>query len=58
LPERWLVLLLYSTDKTSAVGEMQAIVDELFACQSPNYSPEGKLAITILAMEEIDKKFR
>ena len=40
------------------VGEMQSIVDELFACQSPNYSPDGKPAITILAMEELDKKFR
>lgn len=44
--------------QTLTVEEMQSVVDELFACQSPNYSPDGKPAITILSMEEIDKKFR
>ncbi len=38
--------------------EMQRIVDELFACQSPNYSPDGKPVIYILSMDELEKKFR
>ncbi len=37
--------------------EMEQLFDSLFACQSPNYSPKGKPVITILTLEDIDKKF-
>jgi DNA mismatch repair protein MutL len=37
--------------------EMENLFDTLFACQSPNYSPKGKSIITILTIEEIDRKF-
>jgi DNA mismatch repair protein MutL len=37
--------------------EMQRLVDELFACENPNYSPGGKKIITIHAMEDIDRLF-
>jgi len=37
--------------------EMEQLFDGLFACQSPNYSPKGKPVITILTLEDIDKKF-
>lgn len=37
--------------------EMEEMLDSLFACKSPNYSPKGKPVISILSMEDIDKKF-
>ncbi|MFC2138092.1 DNA mismatch repair endonuclease MutL [Bacteroidota bacterium] len=37
--------------------EMREVVDQLFACQSPNYSPTGKKIIQILHVDEIEKKF-
>ena len=51
--------------KASSIGygkqmkedEMQQFIDRLFACSLPNYSPDGKLAISILSMEDIEKKF-
>ncbi len=38
--------------------EMRGIVDQLFACQSPNFSPTGKKIISILNIEDIEKKFQ
>jgi DNA mismatch repair protein MutL len=44
--------------QTLSQKEMQSTVDELFACQSPNFSPDGKPAIAIMPLEEVEKKFR
>ncbi|MGI6338889.1 MAG: DNA mismatch repair endonuclease MutL [Bacteroidales bacterium] len=38
--------------------EMEDIIDNLFACKAPNYSPKGKAVISIITMEDIDKRFR
>jgi len=38
--------------------EMQDLVDKLFACQHPNISPEGKPTISIISIEELDKRFK
>ncbi|HOS73061.1 MAG TPA: DNA mismatch repair endonuclease MutL [Bacteroidales bacterium] len=38
--------------------EMEDLFDSLFACPSPNYSPGGKPVISIITMEELDRKFR
>jgi len=35
--------------------EMRNIVDQLFACSNPNYSPSGKQVISIINIEEIEK---
>jgi len=35
--------------------EMQILVDQLFACANPNYSPVGKPVINIIRTEEIEK---
>ena len=43
---------------TLAPDEMRNLVDRLFACSAPNYSPSGKTVLTILEMEEFDKKFK
>jgi DNA mismatch repair protein MutL len=54
-----------SLAKASATGygeelqpeEMDHLVDQLFACMSPNFSPEGKPVLTILPIEDIEKLF-
>jgi DNA mismatch repair protein MutL len=38
--------------------EMQEIIDRLFACEMPNFSPDGKIIITIISNDDIEKKFR
>lgn len=40
------------------VLEMQNLVDELFGCSDPYFSPEGKAILYSLTLEEISKKFR
>jgi DNA mismatch repair protein MutL len=50
--------------KSSSIGyvialtipEMQVLIDQLFACENPNYSPSGKKIISILSLEEMEKK--
>jgi DNA mismatch repair protein MutL len=38
--------------------EMETLFDTVFACKSPNFSPKGKAVISIITIEEIDKKFK
>ncbi len=44
-------------ESNMTVVEMKSVIDNLFACQVPNYSPSGKSIIQILNMEEIEKRF-
>lgn len=44
--------------KVLSQGEMEDLFDTLFACQAPNYSPKGKPVISIITLEEIDKRFK
>jgi len=37
--------------------EMQQIIDQLFACEEPNYTPNGKKIVSVISLEEIDKFF-
>jgi DNA mismatch repair protein MutL len=37
--------------------EMHEIIDKLFACPMPNFSPDGKKIITILTMDELEDRF-
>ena len=54
-----------SLSKTSAIPygkillpeEMQEIVDQLFACSEPGFTPGGLPVINILTMEELARKF-
>jgi DNA mismatch repair protein MutL len=39
-------------------GVMQDLIDNLFACEAPGYSPSGKPVVVILGAEEIEKKFK
>ncbi|MEG1684462.1 MAG: DNA mismatch repair endonuclease MutL [Bacteroides sp.] len=38
--------------------EMVKLVDSLFACSMPNYTPDGKLVLSVIAEDEIEKKFK
>jgi DNA mismatch repair protein MutL len=44
--------------KVLSLGEMEDLFDTLFACQAPNYSPKGKAVISIITLEDIDKRFK
>lgn len=37
--------------------EMQHLIDQLFACEEPNYTPNGKKVLYILSIDEIDSLF-
>lgn len=37
--------------------EMNQIIDRLFACESPNYTPSGKTIISMIKSDEIEKRF-
>ncbi|MEG2514491.1 MAG: DNA mismatch repair protein MutL, partial [Bacteroidaceae bacterium] len=38
--------------------EMVKLVDSLFACSMPNYTPDGKTVLSVIAEDEIEKKFK
>ncbi|MEH0158069.1 DNA mismatch repair endonuclease MutL [Limibacter armeniacum] len=39
-------------------AEMRSIIEQLFACSNPNYSPDGRKTIVLLRMDEIEKLFQ
>jgi len=44
--------------RTLTLIEMQDLVDKLFACQFPNVSPDGKAIVSIISIEELEKKLK
>jgi DNA mismatch repair protein MutL len=58
-------LIAKSLAKASAISsnqklsseEMREMVDMLFACQNPNFSPFGKLIVSIIKTDELEKRF-
>jgi DNA mismatch repair protein MutL len=44
--------------ETLSPAAMQDLVDNLFACESPGYSPSGKIVISIIGIEELERKFK
>jgi DNA mismatch repair protein MutL len=44
--------------KVLVQSEMETLFDSLFACSAPNYSPKGKPVITIITLDDLDKKFK
>ncbi len=43
--------------KTLGQEEMLSLIDRLFACESPEKTPGGKKVLTILQIDELDKRF-
>lgn len=39
-------------------AQMHALVDQLFACESPYFCPHGRPVIITMGLEEIDRKFK
>lgn len=46
-----------SSNQKLSNEEMREMVDMLFACQNPNYSPFGKLIVSIIKTDELEKRF-
>ena len=44
--------------KTLSVHEMNAIIDTLFACSNPSYTPDGKPIVVTLNMAYLEKLFK
>jgi DNA mismatch repair protein MutL len=36
-------------------GEISELIDNLFACQTPNFSPKGKKVLSIMPLEDFEK---
>lgn len=45
-----------SAVRAMAEAEMQVLIDRLFACTHPQYDPGGRLVLTILTVEELEKR--
>ena len=44
--------------KKLSIEEMKSIIDQLFACKNPNYSPNGQTIYYILGLEKIEDLFK
>ena len=45
------------SNENDPVFEYQSVIDRLFACKEPNYTPSGKPCMTIVPEDQIDKFF-
>ena len=46
-----------SCDVLTNPAEAQRLIDSLFACENPEYTSQGRRIISIMSMEEIERKF-
>ena len=46
-----------SCDIRTNPAEAQRLIDSLFACENPEYTSQGRRIISIMSLEEIDRKF-
>ncbi|MFN8241796.1 MAG: DNA mismatch repair endonuclease MutL [Bacteroidales bacterium] len=44
--------------RSLTLAEMENLIDTLFACSAPNYSPTGKPVVSILTGDELDKRMK
>ena len=44
--------------KTLAAEEMQYLIDQLFSCQMPNFTNDGRKIIEIIKIDDLEKKFK
>jgi DNA mismatch repair protein MutL len=47
----------FNADTVSNPAEAQRLIDTLFACENAEYTSGGKKIISILPIEDIDKRF-
>ncbi|MBN2174771.1 MAG: DNA mismatch repair endonuclease MutL [Bacteroidales bacterium] len=43
--------------KTLQESELRSLIDRLFACRAPEYTPDGKPVLRIITMDELEQKF-
>ena len=46
-----------SGDPVTNPSEAQRLIDQLFACENPEYTSTGRRVVSIIPTEEIEKKF-
>ena len=46
-----------SGDSLTNPAQAQRLIDQLFACENPEYTASGRKTMTLMSVEEIDKKF-
>jgi DNA mismatch repair protein MutL len=44
--------------KVLTINEMRDLIDRLFACENYNFNPDGKPILSIIQLEELEKKLR
>ena len=44
--------------KAFAIEEMQFLIDQLFSCQMPNFTNDGRKIIEIIKFDDLEKKFK
>jgi len=40
------------------ITEIRDLIDKLFQCANPNYTPSGKAIISIITLDELEKRLR
>ncbi|MBO5420295.1 MAG: DNA mismatch repair endonuclease MutL [Bacteroidales bacterium] len=46
-----------NAEKVSNPSEAQRLIDQLFACENPEYTSSGRKIVSIVTIDEIEKKF-
>ena len=49
---------VYGLQDHATIEEMGNMMDMLFACEMPNYTPDGRTIMHIVPLEDIDNKFK
>jgi DNA mismatch repair protein MutL len=44
--------------KSLEVDELKSVIDNLFGCDNPNFSPDGRPVFYILGLEKIEESFK
>ena len=46
-----------SAEKVTDPAQAQRLIDDLFACENPEYTSNGRKVISLVSVDELDKKF-
>ncbi len=57
MASRFARLGAFSADSVTNPMEAQRLIEQLFACENPEYTSAGRRVMSLLPVEEIDKKF-
>ena len=57
MASRFARLGAFSADPVTNPMEAQRLIEQLFACENPEYTSAGRRVMSLLPVEEIDKKF-